>query len=123
MALLKEDGLEAHTQVLTSEVKIFLTKTQQAEYKAIDKAATEYKRNAEMKCRKFHAGAVLWCPQVSCAINRILYWKGLLSCNKAAPLEAQSSGPGPRKQASINTWQTSPLTHRPYRTISANAYK
>jgi len=40
-ALLKEDGLEAHAQSLASEVKICLTKTQQEEYEAINKAATK----------------------------------------------------------------------------------
>ncbi len=37
----------------------------------------EYKQHAEKECRKIKAGAVPWCPQVSTAINRILYWKGL----------------------------------------------
>jgi len=79
MAVLKEDGLEVCTLTLTSEVKIHLTKTQQAEYEAIDKAATKYKRHIETKCHKLNAGTVPWCPQVSQAINCILYWKGMLS--------------------------------------------
>jgi len=83
---LKEDRLEAHVQTLASEVKIQLTKTQQEEYEAIDKAATEYKRHAETKCRKLHAGAIQWCPQVSCTTNWILYWKGLLSCKQGCAI-------------------------------------
>jgi len=34
---------------------------------------------AERHCRKIKAGNIPWCPQVSRCINRILYWKGLLS--------------------------------------------
>ncbi len=30
-------------------------------------------------CRKINARAIQWCPQVSQAINQILYWKGLRS--------------------------------------------
>jgi len=59
--LLKEDNLEARACTLASEEKICLTKNQQEHYEAINKAATEYKRHAETKCRKLHAGAVQWC--------------------------------------------------------------
>jgi len=71
---LKEDNLEAKVSTLAAEVKIRLTNSQQEQYEAIDKAATEYKRHAENTCRKLHVGAVQWCPLVSRAINRILYW-------------------------------------------------
>jgi len=44
---LKEDNLEARAHTLAHEVKIRLTKSQQEQYEAIDKAATEYKRHTE----------------------------------------------------------------------------
>jgi len=85
---LKEDNLEARAHTLASKVKIRLTKSQQEHYKAIDKAATKYQRHAETKCRKLHTGAVQWCPQVSCAINCILYWKGMLSCKQGCAISS-----------------------------------
>jgi len=63
-----------------------LTHSQQIEYESIDKAATKLKRYAENKCRKLKAGTVRWCPQVSKAINRILYWKGLQSRLKGSAI-------------------------------------
>jgi len=56
-----------------------LNKAQQAEYEALDHISIESKRFAERHCRKIKASKIPWCPQVSCCINRILYWKGLLS--------------------------------------------
>jgi len=64
---------------LSQQTSMRLTQSQQIEYESIDKATTELKRYAENKCRKLKAGTVPWCPQVSKAINRILYWKGLHS--------------------------------------------
>jgi len=83
--LLKEDGLETRTCTLAKEVQIRLTKRQQELYKAINKAATKYKRHAK-KCRKVHAGVVQWCLQVSRAIYQILYWKGMLSCKQGCAI-------------------------------------
>jgi len=85
-AKLKEDNLEAKVKTLASEIRIRLTKSQQEQYKAINKAATEYKRHAENTCRKLHAGAVQWCPLVSRAIYHILYWKGMLSRNQGCAI-------------------------------------
>jgi len=56
-----------------------LTKAQQAEYKTLDNIITDTKCFTERHCRKIKAGNIPWCPQVSRGINRILYWKGLLS--------------------------------------------
>jgi len=64
---------------LSQQMSMRLMQSQQTEYESIDKASTELKRYAENKCRKIKAGVVPWCPQVSKAINRILYWKGLQS--------------------------------------------
>jgi len=75
--VLQRDGIAERAQKLAIMVKNHLLKAQKEEYKKIDKAATEYKRYAEKQCRKIRAGNVPWCPQVSKAINRILYWKGL----------------------------------------------
>jgi len=56
-----------------------LTKAQQTEYEALDNISTNSKQFAECHCRKIKAGNIPWCLQVSHSINRILYWKGLLS--------------------------------------------
>jgi len=45
---------------------------------AIDYAITDAKRGAENKCRKFKKGQVQWCPQITAAINKILFWKCIL---------------------------------------------
>jgi len=63
----------------TSITGLQLTKAQQAEYKVLDHISTESKWFAERHCWKIKAGKIPWCPQVSCCINQILYWKGLLS--------------------------------------------
>jgi len=76
---LHQNRIATRAQFLALETKSQLSQTQQAEYKKIDKATTEYKCYAEKHCRKIHAGVVLWCPQVSQAINCILYWKDLWS--------------------------------------------
>jgi len=76
---LNMSGLMTRAAALQQQMAGQLTLRQQEEYKSIDKAATELKRHAEKQCRKIRVGAVQWCPLVSKAINRILYWKGLWS--------------------------------------------
>jgi len=76
---LNTSGLAARAAALQQQVAGRLTLRQQEEYESIDKAATELKRHTEKQCRKIRVGAVQWCPLVSKAINRILYWKGLWS--------------------------------------------
>jgi len=56
-----------------------LAKAQQVEYKALDHISIDSKRFAKCHCRKIKASNIPWCLQVSRSINRILYWKGLLS--------------------------------------------
>jgi len=48
------------------------------ELNALDHVLTEAKRGAENHCRKFKNGQVQWFPQVTTAINRILFWKSIL---------------------------------------------
>jgi len=74
---LQETKMAQRAQELLKQTGVRLTLSQQLEYESIDKTTTELKRHAENKCRKLKAGTVPWCPQVSKAINRILYWKGL----------------------------------------------
>jgi len=38
----------------------------------------EAKRGAENHCQKLKNGQVQWCPQVTTAINKILFWKSIL---------------------------------------------
>jgi len=38
----------------------------------------EAKRGAENHCQKLKRGQVQWCPQVTAAINQILFWKSIL---------------------------------------------
>jgi len=40
------------------------------------------RQTAELQCRKLHCGKVQWCPQVTAAINRILFWKSMLKWEK-----------------------------------------
>jgi len=83
---LQENKLEKRTMELLKQTGARFTISQQLEYESIDKIATELKRNAESKCQKLKAGNVPWCPQVSKAINRILYWKGLLTRLKGSAI-------------------------------------
>jgi len=76
---LNTSSLAIRAANLKQQTAGWLMQRQQDEYKSIDKAATELKRHAEKQCRKIWAGEVQWCPMVSKAINRILYWKGLWS--------------------------------------------
>jgi len=48
------------------------------ELNAIDNIITAAKRGAENHCRKLKCGQVQWCPQVTAAINKILFWKSIL---------------------------------------------
>jgi len=50
--LLSSSGMAARAQALMMEVKSRLSQTQQAEYKAIDKAAMEYRHHTEKNCWK-----------------------------------------------------------------------
>jgi len=45
---------------------------------AIDNIITAAKRGAENHCHKLKCGQVQWCPQVTVAINKILFWKSIL---------------------------------------------
>ncbi len=76
---LQETKLAQQATELLNQMGVRFTISQQLEYESIDKKATELKRHAENKCQKLKAGTVPWCPQVSKAINHILYWKGLLN--------------------------------------------
>jgi len=52
--------------------------TQQVEYKVIDKCTTKATVYVEQWCCKIKADSIPWCLLVSKAINKILYWKGVL---------------------------------------------
>jgi len=48
------------------------------EINKIDHIVTEAKHVAEQHCQKFKSGQVQWSPPVTTAINKILFWKGVL---------------------------------------------
>jgi len=54
-----------------------LTRAQQNQLETIDIETTRAKLAAEKQCWKLPVRAVQWCPQVTQAIARILYWKGI----------------------------------------------
>jgi len=78
LTLLKKDQLETRTHTLAQEVKIQLTKRQQEQYEAIDKAATEYKRHVGKNAGSYMQGRYSGAHK-SLMPSRILYWKGMLS--------------------------------------------
>jgi len=105
---LQRDGIATRAQNLVAQVNKRLSMAQQEEFEVIDRAATKYKRDVEKQCRKIQAGAVPWCPQVSKAINRILYWKGLQNWLTGKTLAAQWSNNGQKKEAlSTSPWTIS----------------
>jgi len=75
--------LEAHQlpqriERLTSQTRHHhLTRQQKWDYEEIDRLSSDAKRYSETKCRKLTVGKVQWCPKLTRAISRILYWKGL----------------------------------------------
>jgi len=48
------------------------------ELNAINNIIMEAKWGAENQCHKFKSGQVQWCPRVTMAINKILFWKSIL---------------------------------------------
>jgi len=56
----------------------WLTQAQQQEYELIDRAATSACIQAEQQCHKFKMGNVPRTPDLTKAINRVLYWKGVI---------------------------------------------
>jgi len=48
----------------------------------IDRQITEARWTVEHQCRKLHCGQVQWCPQITVAINRIIFWKSMLKREK-----------------------------------------
>jgi len=66
----------------TTQQQLKQTLGPKTEYKkelnALDHVLTEAKRGAENHCQKFKNGQVQWCPQVSTAINKILFLKSIL---------------------------------------------
>jgi len=48
------------------------------ELNAIDLALTQACRGAKNQCHKLKCGQVQWCPHITMAINKILFWKSML---------------------------------------------
>jgi len=48
------------------------------ELNALNHMIMEAKQGMENHCHKFKNGQVQWCPQVTMAINKILFWKSIL---------------------------------------------
>jgi len=51
--------------------------------------STAAKLYTEAKCHKLTVGQVPWCPRITTAIMRILYWKGLKKRLLGRHIEAQ----------------------------------
>jgi len=78
--------LQALEQVVTGHR---LTQKQQQHLEAIDEETTKAKLTAERLCRKLTVGKVQWCPQLTKAIARILYWKGVQKCIRGGHIGAK----------------------------------
>jgi len=100
--LLQLSNLAWQASALAKQTSIRMTSYQQREYESINKAATEFKCNEENNCRKIKAGAVPWCPQVSKAINQILYRKGLQSWLKGCKIGSSVLWQQAKKGSIIN---------------------
>jgi len=50
----------------------------EAAYNALDQEIIAAKLKAEQLCRKIRVGKTPWTPELTQAIQRILYWKGIL---------------------------------------------
>jgi len=57
-----------------------LRRSHKQELNALDHILTEAKHAAEKHRQKFKSGHVQWSPPVTGAINKILFWKGILKC-------------------------------------------
>jgi len=66
-----------------------LTQAQQNQLEIIDSETMRAKLAAEKWCWKLPVSAVQWCPQVTQAIARILYWKGIKKCQGGGHISAK----------------------------------
>jgi len=55
-----------------------LRRATRQELNQIDNVVTEAKHVVEQQCHKLKCGKAEWCPLVTKAINKILFWKSLL---------------------------------------------
>jgi len=55
-----------------------LRRQHQQDLNAIDSVLSQARQGAENLCRKLKCGQVQWCPRITTAINKILFWKAIL---------------------------------------------
>jgi len=80
MLKLKEQTIPEWVQTLYQATsKGWLHQQEKQEFEKIDNTITAAWIYVEHHCWKFKCGQVAWCPQVTRAFNRILYWKGIQS--------------------------------------------
>jgi len=102
-----------------------LTKAQQDEYNWIDNVVVEAQQLAGNGCQKIKAGTIQWQSQVTCVLNKILYWKGLQkkiagSCIGTLVLHSQAKKGGFQHELS-NIW-LSPETIKTQLTKAQNSF-
>jgi len=73
------------------------------ELNVIDHIITEAKQAAEKHCCKFKSRQVQWSLQVTGAINKILFWKGILKCEIGGKVGLMVLGTWAKKLTSITS--------------------
>ncbi len=66
-------------QLMTSVDNNRLTREQQHTYEELDRVVSMARLQAEKQCQKFKMGNILWTPDLTKRIYRILYWKGIIA--------------------------------------------
>jgi len=83
----KQTFLRVH-ELQTSTINRF-SFSQQCKYKALDKEIIIAKLMAEIKCRKIKARKYGWTPELTQAIQTVLYWRGIDKQNKGGTMEKE----------------------------------
>jgi len=66
-------------QLLPAMTQQQLMQEQQPEYKSINQAVMSTHIQTEWQCQKLKMGKIPWSPDLTWAINHVLYWKGVIS--------------------------------------------
>jgi len=100
-----------------------LNRQQQWDYEEIDRLSSDAKQHAESTCHKLTVGRVQWCPQLTKAIARILYWKGIRKCHTGGHIGMQHLHCLAKKGGTLHSLEHLQLAITTIETHICQAYK
>jgi len=80
LEILKQQNIPQHINQLNAILlrPQDLRRQHQQDLNAIDSVLSQARQGAENLCRKLKCSQVQWCPHITMAINKILFWKAIL---------------------------------------------